>query len=1285
MASSTFNATNHGLQIGNNQGSITAEFHVARTYTTEDIDRICLHALHCPDSLAVKNRLKESKDKLVHQSIHWILQEPQYKSWENGDDVGLLWIKGGAGKGKTMMSIGLIEELARVQDETTAVIYFFCQNADYELNTLEAILKGLILQLVNQQTELGESLRRRWDTMTECFSEDLTSWQSLWNILFEMLARCKYSRVYMVIDALDECQDDGMAGFLKSIVRKGLDHPAKIKWMLTSRPWDSAERVLLASNDQVQVSLDEELYSQSVSGAVKAYVTYKVEELGRLHRYGPTLKSEVETELTERSEGTFLWVSLVCKSLERVCRDEALSTIQSLPPGLYPFYERVLTQLNEGERDEVQKCMRLLKAMMTVYRPLKVEEVPSVIGLTDEEDTIRVLVDCCASFIRLRDDNIEFVHQSARDYLAGENGLSILDSYERFGHEEIALGCLSYLSECLKPNLVELPRPDAPRDSLKTLENGPRNGVLSRVDYAALFWVSHLKNTSNDTDKSHVSIFLHTKLLEWLECLSLLDRLPKAVDALKVLEVIFKDDCLALALVQDAMRFLLRHYHTLSHWPLQIYSSAIVFSPESSVVKRENLPKIPVWLRNTPPMEDSWTPMIQTLTGHSESVEIVAFSPDGKQIASGSDDGIIKLWDAITGGLQKTLSGHSEAITAISFLPDSKLIISGAHDGSLMLWDTTTGDPQMIADHFGTSQDYYSHLQPLEEGDCGPRVVAFSADCSQIAAIGRDKNDQVMMLFDTGTWHPRKILRGHSDAILSLAFSPDNRQLVSGSFDLTVKIWDTTTGDLQETLVGHTSLVYTVAFSPDGKQIVSGSNGAVIFWNAATGDLEGKSLVTTARSVAFSPDSKQVAVGCAGGSIHIWGPAGDLKTLERHLGIVTSMAFSPDGKQIVTGCSDTTIKRWDNTIGAIQKVVGHSDRASTVAFSPDCKLIASGSPDETIKLWDAATGDLRKTIAGQLNPVRDLAFSPDNRQMASCTYRTLKLWDVVTGDLQNSSKSDDPFITVAFSPDGKQIASGHVKGNINLWDTATGDHQKALVGHKSKIESVTGLNVFDVSVKTVTFSPDGKLIASASADATIKLWDTATGDLQKTLVCHPKSINILDPTILVGESDWIITLAFSSDSQHIAVVCENKTIKVWSIEKSLKVSKYLGRTFGSHIKSSKPWKEIQTPAQVYTIEFAADNRHLATDIGLIALESSPTEGEEELPVRSDPDSLQNLYLRDEWLCYGAMPFLRLLPDYQVDSWDANGDHMAVGFSNGLVSGFDIDRRGLQPFWETFQV
>ncbi|KAI9039276.1 uncharacterized protein KD926_009718 [Aspergillus affinis] len=1304
MASTAFNATNHGLQIGNNQGSITAEFHVPRAYTTEDIDRMCLHALRCSDSLVVKNRLKESKDKLVHQSIRWILQDPQYKVWENGDEVGLLWIKGGAGKGKTMLSIGLIEELARVQDESTVVIYFFCQNADYELNTLEAILKGLMLQLVNQQTELKELLRRRWDTMQEGFSEDVTSWQSLWNILFEMLARCKYSRVYMVVDALDECQDDGVADFLKSIVRKGLDHPAKIKWLLTSRPWDGAERVLLAGHDQVQISLDGEHNSQSVSGAVKAYITSKVEELSRQHRYGATLKSEIETELTERSEGTFLWVSLVCKSLESVCRDEALSTVQNLPPGLHPFYERVLNQLNEGERAEVQKCMRLLKAMMTVYRPLKVEEVPSVIGLTDKEDTIRALVDCCASFIRLREDNIEFVHQSARDYLAGENGLSILDSHERFGHEEIVLACLSYLSDCLKPNLVKLPRPDATRDSVKTLENGPRNGLLSRVDYAALFWVSHLKNTSNDTDKSQVSIFLHTKLLEWLECLSLLDRLPKAIDALKALEDILKDDTLALALVQDAMRFLMRHYHTLWHWPLQIYSSAIIFSPESSVVKRENMHKIPAWLGRAPPMEDRWTPMIQTLAGHSETVWRVAFSPDGKQIASGSDDGSIKIWDTTTGSLQKTLSGshpktssgHWKHITALAFLPDSKLMISGNYDGSIMLWDTTAGERQEIADHFGISKVNYSHLQPPEEGGFGLHAGAFSTDCKQIAAFGWSRDTTAIMLLDTATWELQKILEGHSQRCLTLAFSSDNRQLVSGSADCTVRLWDTTTGDLQKTLVGHTEMVQSVAFSPDGKQIVSGSNDAVNLWNAATGDLHKTLASDAASSVAFSPDSKQIAAGFENGKIHIWDAAGILqKTLERHPGTVMSIAFSPDGKQLVTCSTDSAIKRWDNTIDGIQEAVGHSRHVTTVVLSPDGKVIASGSADKTIKLWDAATGHLQKTLAGHLNTIETVVFSLDNRQIASCSSDAVNIWNAATGDVQNSLESDDAFKTVAFSPNGKQIVSGHCNGRIKLWDTATGNLQKTMAGYTSRFDTLVTTEIFDIQlskqifdtqVTKLTFSPDAKLILSASADRVIKLWDAATGDFQKRLPCHSDSIITVAFSPKPGYPDWIFSVAFSSDSQHIAAVCADKTIRVWSIEKSLKASKYLGRAVGSHIKSSRPWKEIKTSAQVYAVEFGAGNRYLATDIGPIALESTPTEGEEELPVRSDSDSdsLQNLCLRDQWLCYGAMPFLRLLPDFYATRWDTHGDRVVVGFDNGQVSSFNIDRRSLQTYWETLE-
>lgn len=510
--------------------------------TLESIDRSCLQNLRCPDSLFVKHRLTETKDKLRRQLFEWLLQDPQYQSWRNGKEICLLWIKGGAGKGKTMISIGLIEELSRVQHEPIVVAYFFCQNADNELNTLESILKGLILRLVNQQTELKESLRRRWDTKNECFNEDVTSWRILWNIVLEMLDQSTASKIYMIVDGLDECQDNGMTEFLTLIVRNGLDHPAKIKWLLTSRPLDSAERVLLAGNDQVQVSL--ELNTNYVSEAVKAYITQKVDELSRYHKYRQALKREVKIELSAKAEGTFLWVSLVCKRLESVHQDEALATIQGLPPGLYPFYDRILNQLSEGEPDNVYKCMRLLKAMILVYRPLKVEEVSSVTGLTHEY--IKALVNRCVSFLRMQENNIEFVHQSARDYLAGENAQSILDSYERFGHYEIVLGCLSHLSERLKVNLLDLTRPNSTREDLIPQKDERKSVILSSLDYAATFWVQHLQNTKRSTIlqsgliEKGVGVFLDTKLLEWLECVSLLDRLPWAMEALKTLVNILK-------------------------------------------------------------------------------------------------------------------------------------------------------------------------------------------------------------------------------------------------------------------------------------------------------------------------------------------------------------------------------------------------------------------------------------------------------------------------------------------------------------------------------------------------------------------------------------------------------------------------------------------------------------------------------------------------------------------------------------------------------------------------
>jgi len=475
---------------------------------------------------------------LLPQCIDWVLQDPQYISWQDTEHVCLLLIRGGAGKGKTMMSISLVERLSAFHDTSTIVIYFFCQNADYEINTIEAIIKGLILQLVNQQKELMESLRRHWDHENDRFDKDVSDWRILWYIFLEMLEQCqyKYQRVYIVVDALDECEGDGMADFLKCLVRTGLHHSPRvlIKWLFTSRPLDSAEQELLVGTEQVLVSL--ELNSDHISQSISTYITSKVNELDHRHHYGEKLRQDIQFELSTKAENTFLWISLVCKQLEDVHGSEAIATIQASPSGLDQLYQVALQQLcsDKSRSPLVDYSVQLLKMMMLVYRPLNKVETAGLMKLSHQPKIIDVIINRCASFFMTRGDNIEFVHKSARDYLAGKVGQSILASCGSYGQGEVALGCLSYLTKQLKMNLVNLSRPDSTREPIQ------KDSLVTSMDYAATFWVQHLSSAKHTTEIQaalieQIELFFRTKLLEWLECLSLLDKLSRAVEALRIL------------------------------------------------------------------------------------------------------------------------------------------------------------------------------------------------------------------------------------------------------------------------------------------------------------------------------------------------------------------------------------------------------------------------------------------------------------------------------------------------------------------------------------------------------------------------------------------------------------------------------------------------------------------------------------------------------------------------------------------------------------------------------
>ncbi len=409
---------------------------------------------------------------------------------------------------------------------------------------------------------------------------------------------------------------------------------------------------------------------------------------------------------------------------------------------------------------------------------------------------------------------------------------------------------------------------------------------------------------------------------------------------------------------------------------------------------------------------------------------------------------------------------------------------------------------------------------------------------------------------------------GHSDFVVSLTFSIDGRTLVSGSRDNTIKLWDVATGQEMRALKGHAGRVNSVALSPDGKTLLSGgaasggvtsasasSGGQLMLWDMATGRelktlLKGSNDVS---SVAFTPDGKVALSG--GDKVKLWDVATgrELRAFGEIPGHrVSDIAISPDGKLLAssTGTVDT-IKLWDVSTGQeLRTLAGHSGGIFSIVFSPDGRVLVSGGNDKLIKLWDVATGREVRTIAGHSKYIRTLAFSPDGRVLVSTSGdKTVKLWDVSTGRelgaLAGASLSL-AVSAVAFSPDGKKLASSD-ENVIKLWDFNAGRELLKLAG---RVETVN----------SVAFSRDGKTMASGGNEPTVKLWDVSTGQQVRVLsagrfvvgcvVFSPdgkalagtdrKSISLWDVATgrelwtVDAASAWIGSLAFSPDGQSLA-------------------------------------------------------------------------------------------------------------------------------------------------------